>query len=335
MTSPAEIYDALLAEVQTVLVGNEHVVEGITISMLTGGHVLLEGIPGVGKTTIATLFARATGLESNRIQMTPDTLPADITGTQIYVEDTGEFNLKRGPIFTNVAVIDEINRATPKTQSALLESMQERAVTIDGETFPLPDSFIVIATQNPVEMEGVYELPQAQRDRFQFKLVVETPTEEQELAIIDRFDENPDLGQAQISQVVSSEDLFRARQVVKDVHVDRRVKRYIRDIVAGTRAGSDLKYGASPRAALSLLHASKAHAAIHGREYVIYDDIKALSRPILNHRVVLSAEAELNDRDPSDVVSEVVNNVELPEADPPTDTDKPLVSDGEGDINQD
>ncbi|WP_128478744.1 AAA family ATPase [Halorussus pelagicus] len=312
MTEPAAIYEDLRDRTGTVLVGNETVVEGLTISLLTRGHVLLEGVPGVAKTTIALLFAEATGMDANRIQMTPDILPADITGTNVYREATGEFDLQRGPVFANLVVADEINRATPKTQSALLEAMQEGAVTIEGETLSLPEPFFVVATQNPIEMEGTYELPIAQRDRFQFKFTVGMPDAEEEMALLDRFDESPDLGPDDVSPVVSTAEILDARETVADVHVERAVKEYLLDLIGATRESPDLEYGASPRTALSFLHATKARAAIRGRDYVIPDDAKALADPVLAHRLTLSAEAELSDVSVADVVADVVAAVEPP-----------------------
>ncbi|WP_135854097.1 AAA family ATPase [Halorussus salinus] len=312
MTEPAAIYEDLRDRVGTVLVGNEEIVEGLTISLLTRGHVLLEGVPGVAKTTIALLFAEATGMDSNRIQMTPDILPADITGTNVYREATGEFDLQRGPVFTNLVVADEINRATPKTQSALLEAMQESAVTIEGETLSLPEPFLVVATQNPVEMEGTYELPIAQRDRFQFKFTVGMPDADDEMALLDRFDQSPDLGPGDVSPVVSTADILDARETVEEVHVERAVKEYLLGLVGATRESPDLEYGASPRTALSFLHATKARAAIRGRDYVIPDDAKALAEPLLAHRLTLSAEAELGDVTVEDVVADVLASVEPP-----------------------
>ncbi|MFC6799252.1 MoxR family ATPase [Haladaptatus sp. DYSN1] len=312
MTEPAEIFDALREEVGTVLIGNEEVVEALTISLLTGGHVLLEGVPGVAKTTIAKLFAGALGLDVTRIQMTPDLLPADITGTQIYRESIEDFELKYGPIFANVVLADEINRAPPKTQSALLEAMEEETVTIGGETCPLPDPFMVIATQNPIEVAGTYRLPEAQRDRFQFKLTVELPAEQAELELLDRFDVAPDLGPARVTPVVSLNDLLTARQAVVDVYVDESVKRYIRNVVAGTRTDPNVEYGGSPRATLAFLNTSKARATLHGRDYVIPDDVKALARPILAHRLVLNTDAELNDVSAEMVVETVLDTITPP-----------------------
>ncbi|WP_458210526.1 AAA family ATPase [Haladaptatus sp. NG-SE-30] len=309
---PADLYADLLTEVDKILIGNDTIIEGITISLLTRGHVLLEGVPGVAKTTIANAFARATGLDSTRIQMTPDLLPADITGTHVYREPVGEFELQRGPIFTHLVVADEINRATPKTQSALLEAMQEGTVTIEGETLPLPTPFIVIATQNPIEMEGTYELPEAQRDRFQAKLSVDLPTKDDELEIIDRFNTDPELGPDDISQVVSIDAILAAREQVTTVHVADSVRKYIQSIVEATRTNTDLAHGGSPRATLALLHTSKARAAIHGRDYVIPDDVKALAVPVMRHRLVLSTDAELSDRSTVDIIDEILDSVTPP-----------------------
>ena len=312
MTDPSELYLAIEEEMQRVLVGNREVVERLTISALTGGHVLLEGVPGVAKTTMANLFAQVIGLEYSRIQMTPDLLPADITGTQIYREGTGEFELQRGPVFANLVAADEINRATPKTQSALLEAMEERQATIEGRTLSLPRPFMVVATQNPIEMEGVFELPEAQRDRFQFKLTVELPDRENEAELLSRFDRDPALDATELSRVASIDELLSAREVVEDVYVDERVKEYVLDVVEGTRENDDVEYGASPRATLAFLNAGKARAAIRGREYVIPDDVKALAKPILVHRLVLNTDAELSDVRHEDVVEDILGGIEPP-----------------------
>jgi MoxR-like ATPase len=315
MTAPDEIYAALDAEIGSVLIGKEALVEGLTVSLLTRGHVLLEGVPGVAKTTLARLFARASGLEHTRVQMTPDVLPADVTGTHVYREPTGEFELQRGPVFANVVIADEINRATPKTQSALLEAMQERRVTIGGETLSLPEPFMLIATQNPIEMEGTFELPEAQRDRFQLKLTAALPDREEGRELLDRFDDDPDLGPEAIDRVVTAEEVLAARETVADVYVDDAVKEYVLDLVAATRDDPNVEHGASPRAALAFLDAAKARAAIEGREYVIPDDVKALAEPILVHRLVLSADASLSDVSADEVVAEIEDAVEPPGSD--------------------
>jgi MoxR-like ATPase len=321
MTDPAGLYDDIAAEIGTVLIGKTEIVERLTIAFLTRGHVLLEGVPGVAKTTGANLFARASGLEYNRIQMTPDTLPADITGTHVYQEHTGEFALRKGPVFANVVVADEINRATPKTQSALLEAMQERTVTIDGDTQALPTPFMVIATQNPIEMEGTFALPEAQRDRFQFKLLAGLPTRGEERELLDRFDENPGLGPGDVTEITTPEDLLEARETVEEVYVDPKIKEYALDLVGATREHADIEHGGSPRASLAFLNAGKARAAIKGREYVIPDDVKSLAAPILVHRLVLSTDAELSDVSTEDVVADITESVE-----PPTGIDPSTVA---------
>ena len=312
MTDPSALYEDVRSEMSRVLVGHEDIIESITIALLTRGHVLLEGVPGTAKTTMANLFADVSGLEYSRIQMTPDILPADITGTQVYRENTGEFDLQRGPVFANVVVADEINRATPKTQSALLEAMQEDTVTIEGATLDLPTPFLVIATQNPIEMEGTFELPEAQRDRFQFKLTVGLPDRDEESELLERFDREPTLDASDVEQVVSVENVLAARKAVQDVYVDERVREYVIDLVGESRTHPDVEHGGSPRASLAFLDATKARAAIRGREYVIPDDVKALAEPVLSHRLVLNADAELGDVSPEEVVEEVLLAVDPP-----------------------
>lgn len=313
--TPADVYDTLTAEVGRVLIGNDGVVGSLLLALLTGGHVLLEGVPGIAKTLTAESFARASGLSFNRIQMTPDVLPADITGTTIYRDETGEFETQRGPIFANIVVADEINRATPKTQSALLEAMQEGQVTIENETLALPEPFLIIATQNPLEMEGVYELPEAQRDRFQIKLRLEYPTTDDELAILDRFDDAPQLGPSDIETVVDPTTLEAAQTAVGDVFVARPVKEYILRLITATRDHAQTEIGASPRAALDLLNAAKARAALSGREYVIPDDIKHMGVDVLAHRIVLSTDAELSNTTGVDTIQAVLETVETPSGD--------------------
>jgi len=313
MSDPNAVYEALQEEIQRVLIGKTDLVENLTISLLTGGHVLLEGVPGVAKTTAARLFARASGLSESRVQMTPDLLPADITGTHVYRQTSGEFVLQRGPIFTNLMLADEINRATPKTQSALLEAMAERQVTIEGETLSLPSPFMVVATQNPIEMEGTFELPEAQRDRFQLKLTVDLPNRADERALLDRFGPEPDLGSGNVEQVVSPSSLLEAKEAVIDVHVEPDIREYILRLVETSRSHPDVEYGGSPRATLAFLYTSKARAAIHGRDYVIPDDVKAMAHPVLTHRLLLSAEAELSDVKSDDVIEDLLSSVEVAE----------------------
>ncbi|ELZ77954.1 methanol dehydrogenase regulatory protein [Haloferax larsenii JCM 13917] len=320
MAAPQELYAAIRDEASSVLIGNEDIVERLTISLLTDGHVLLEGIPGVAKTTIANLFARALGLDFQRIQMTPDLLPADVTGTNVYRENIGEFQLQRGPIFGNVIVADEINRATPKTQSALLEAMQERQVTIEGKTLSLPEPFLVIATQNPIEMDGTFGLPEAQRDRFQFKLTVDLPNRDEEAAILDRFTNDPSLTSASIDSVVESGDVEEAKATVTEVHIAQPVRSYLLDIIEATRENEYVEHGASPRAGIATLRAAQAYASIDGREYVVPDDIKQLAADALSHRLVLSTNAELSNVTPREVIEEVLDSVAAPDADDVLDT---------------
>ncbi|SEP21034.1 MoxR-like ATPase [Halorientalis persicus] len=313
MTDPETVFESICEETSQVLVGNNDILEGLTISLFTEGHVLLEGVPGVAKTTIANLFAQTLGLEYRRVQMTPDLLPADITGSRIYRAQSGNFDLQRGPVFSNVVVADEINRATPKTQSALLEAMEERQVTIEGETQELPSPFIVIATQNPIEMEGTFGLPEAQRDRFLLKLRVDIPDRDLEAQLLDEFHANPDIGASEIETVVAPSDITTARETVQATHLTDPIRDYILDIVEGTRESSKVAYGASPRAAISLLRASKARAAIRGREYVIPDDPKRLAERVLAHRLVLSTDAEMSGIAPETVVRNVLETVAAPE----------------------
>ena len=328
-SDPEAIYDLLRGEIDRVLIGNDEAVEYLTVALLTRGHLLLEGVSGIAKTMLANLFARTTGLEYNRIQMTPDILPADITGTHIYRQGTGTFELQRGPVFANLVVADEINRATPKTQSALLEAMEERHVTIEGETLSLPDPFMIVATQNPIESEGVFPLPEAQRDRFQFKLTLELPDRADERELLDRFDDDPGLGPDDVEQVIEPQMLADARQTVQAVHVAPAVKEYVLDLVAATRSHADVEHGASPRATLAFLNGAKARAAIRDREYVIPDDVKTMAEPVLHHRLVLSTSADLSDVDPEAIVAEIVDTVEPPGADTKQAFESATASDGD------
>lgn len=305
MTDAEALYESIRTEIARVLIGKETLVEHLTISLLTDGHVLLEGVPGIAKTTVANLFAGATGLSHNRIQMTPDLLPADITGTHVYRENTGEFTLQEGSIFANLVVADEINRATPKTQSAFLEAMEEDNVSINGETLSLPDPFMVIATQNPIDMEGTYQLPEAQRDRFQQKIVVELPSGAEERELLDRIDVNPNLGPDDVEKVVTTDAIAEARQQVTTVHVAPEIKEYIQRLVEAVRAHDAVEYGGSPRASIAFLQTAKARAAIHGRSYVVPDDVKFHLRPVLVHRLVLDADAALSDTTVEDVLAAI------------------------------
>jgi len=312
MVDPATAYTELRDEVSTVLVGNETVIEQLTISLFTGGHVLVEGAPGVAKTTAAKLFARVLGLDYRRIQMTPDMLPADITGTHVYRHSTERSELVRGPIFSNVVLADEINRGTPKTQSALLEAMEEGHVTIEGETLSLPDPFVVVATQNSIEMDGTFDLPKAQLDRFQLKITMGPPGRDAEREILDRSSTRGSLSPETVTPVLDSEEIVDLREQVRNVHVAEPIKESILDIVTAVREDEHVATGASPRASIAFLRAGQARAAIHGRDYVIPDDIKELLDPVLAHRVELTPEAHVSDRTAADVLWDVLRDVRTP-----------------------
>jgi MoxR-like ATPase len=285
----AERAARVIEQVRRVYVGDAWVPEMLVVALLARGHVLLEGVPGVAKTTLAHTFARTLGCEFRRVQFTPDLLPADITGTYVLSPRDGTFQLRKGPIFANVVLGDEINRAPAKTQSALLEAMQERQVTIEGDTFPLPDPFVVLATQNPVEQAGTYALPEAQIDRFLLRLVIGYPEERDERTILRRF-----LGAMPEPEVVLDAAAIRAmREAVLGVHVDEELLGYVVRLAGHTRRHGRVFLGASPRAALALLQAARARAIMDGRAYVIPDDVKALAVAVLAHRIVLTPEAEM------------------------------------------
>ncbi|AWB28557.1 AAA family ATPase [Halococcoides cellulosivorans] len=301
-------------EIERVIVGQSEAVELLTVALLARGHVLLEGIPGVAKTTLAESFASASGLDRSRIQLTPDLIPADITGTTVFREDSRTFEFQQGPVFANLVIADEINRATPNAQSALLEAMQERSVTVDGTAHDLPRPFMVVATQNPVEMEGTYELPRAQRDRFLFEVSLGPPTADEERAMLDRFDDRPELGPSAVETVVSADEIDDLRAAVDAVTVAPAIREYIVDLAVATRESPDLSIGLSPRAALQWQWATKARAAVHDREYVLPDDVKALAVPIARHRIHLDRDAALADRSIDDVLDEMLDSVPTPDA---------------------
>jgi len=316
--SRAAFVEALLAETGKVVVGQRYLVERVVIGLLTGGHVLLEGVPGLAKTLAVKTIADAVDCAFGRIQFTPDLLPADVVGTQVYDPRTQTFSARKGPVFANVVLADEVNRAPAKVQSALLEAMQERQVTLGDETFPLPDPFIVLATQNPIEQEGTYPLPEAQVDRFMLKVKVGYPTREEERLIMDRM-AVPVPPRA--SRVVGREDLAAARATVHRIHVDERVKDYVVNLVFATRdpRGHGLpelaglvEWGASPRATLFLLLAAKAHAFLRRRAFATPEDVKAVAYDVLRHRITLTYEAEAEEVTPEKVVSKVLDRIEVP-----------------------
>ncbi len=308
----------LFNEIERVIVGQKTMIERLLISLLTGGHVLLEGVPGLAKTLAVRTLAATLRVTFSRIQFTPDLLPADVVGTQIYNPRTGEFTVKRGPIFANLVLADEINRAPAKVQSALLEAMQEKQVTLGDQTFSLPEPFMVLATQNPIEQEGTYPLPEAQVDRFMLKLKIGYPSKEDELLILNRMAtvEGPPLAQP----VLGPDDIFAFRKVVDQIYMDDKIKRYIVDIVHATRRPEEfglplsqyIQYGASPRATINLALASKAHAFLEGRGYVTPQDVKSVGYDVLRHRIIISYEAEAEDVTPEKVVKEILDHLKVP-----------------------
>jgi MoxR-like ATPase len=304
-----ELAQNVLSEVSSVIVGYGDILQNLFIALLTNGHVLLEGVPGLGKTVMAKTFANTLGISFNRVQFTPDLLPADITGTKIFDQSEGKFVLMPGPIFANIVLADEINRSAPKTQAALLESMAERQVTIENETRQLEKPFMVIATENPIEMEGTYPLPEAQVDRFLFKLWLDYPEEDDEVEIIRRQvkgDVSP------VECITNAEEIINIQQLVNLVYIDDRILKYIKDIIFKTRNHPQIALGAGPRASLTLMKCSKARAAILGRNYVTPDDVRALCIPVLNHRLLLKPEAELEGLDSNTVVKRILEEIPIP-----------------------
>ena len=297
--------------VESVIEGKSDAVRLALTVLLAEGHALIEDVPGVGKTMLAKALARSTDCTVRRIQFTPDLLPSDITGVSAYNQERREFEFKPGPVFANIVVGDEINRASPKTQSALLECMEERQVTVDGRTYPLTPPFMVIATQNPIEMEGTYPLPEAQRDRFTARIAMGYPNAESELAMLDAHGSSSPLDT--LEPVAQAEDLRELITAVRTVHVAEPLKQYVIRLVAATRASPELRLGASPRATLHLLRAGRARAALDGRDFVIPDDMQALALPVLAHRLLPSAEAVVTQQSPERVLAAIVERLPLPQ----------------------
>ena len=306
----AEVTSQVRASISTVLSGLDGAITAALAVVLAEGHLLMEDVPGVGKTTLARALAASIDCSVGRLQFTPDLLPSDVTGVSIYRADDHRFEFRPGPVFANVVIADEINRASPKTQAALLESMQERAVTVDGHTRQLPRPFLVVATQNPIEMEGTYPLPEAQRDRFMAQVSVGYPSPRDEMAMLDHHDGADPL--ALITPVASAETIARLITVAQRIYAAPAIKQYIVDIMSATRSESSLRLGASPRAALQLLAAVKARAAMSGRNHVLPDDVKALVVPVLAHRLITSTEARLAGRTATKVLGEILARTAVP-----------------------
>jgi len=310
LDSSRQVAEGILSNMEKVIVGKRQEMELALMSLLCQGHVLIEDIPGVGKTMLAKSLARSVGCTFKRIQFTPDILPSDVTGVSIYNQKSGDFEFRSGPIMAQVVLADEINRATPKTQSALLECMEERQVTVDGSTYPMPRPFIVLATQNPIEYEGTFPLPEAQLDRFLVRISLGYPSKGDEITIIDRQQQSHPVDN--LGQVATVDDVLRLQETVKSVYVDPMMKEYIVSIVDATRKHPQVYLGASPRGSLALYHASQALAFLRSRDYVIPDDVKALADATLAHRIILSPAASVKDVSGRTVVAEVMDAIPVP-----------------------
>jgi MoxR-like ATPase len=306
--------DRVRQEVHKVIIGQNDVVDQALIVILTGHHALIEGVPGIAKTLLARTLAAVLGCEFARIQFTPDLMPADITGTNVFNLQRNEFTLVKGPVFTSFLLADEINRAPAKTQSALLQAMQERLVSIDRETYPLPANFTVFATQNPIEYEGTYPLPEAQKDRFMFKIVMRSPERADELALAGRMlgTDSPEQTLASVQPCIQKEELAELKLSLNDVLIREELIAYLVDVVRKTRAHESVLVGAGPRATQALLLASRAHAAIQGRDFVTPDDIRAMASPVLEHRLIIRPEFEIEGLDEREVVNKILGEVAVP-----------------------
>jgi len=313
--SVSAVVEHLKNEVRKAIVGQDAVIEQVLVALLTEGHALIEGVPGTAKTLLVKVLARAIGAQFGRIQFTPDLMPADVTGTNIFNMATSTFTLRHGPLFTDLLLADEINRTPPKTQAALLEAMEERQVTIDGDTHKLSPMFTVLATQNPIEYEGTYPLPEAQLDRFLLKIMVDYPSAEEELRVVSNWNAGFNarrLDDLNIQPIGDLAAILNCRAQVRAVTVEEGVQRYIVSIIRATRGALNISWGASPRAAVALLLCSKALAAMRDRSFVTPDDVKEISKPVLRHRIVLRSEAEIEGATPDQVLDEVIASIEVP-----------------------
>jgi MoxR-like ATPase len=301
----------LTEEIGQVVVGKKTMIKYVILGILTDGHILFEDYPGLAKTLTAKTFAAAIGCKFSRVQFTPDLLPADITGTYVYSQKTGDFKLIKGPIFTNVLLADEINRAPPKTQAALLEAMQEHQTTLEGETYPLDKPFLVMATQNPIEYEGTYPLPEAQIDRFLMRLSVGYPNEAEEQEILKRM-EHGNLHEAKVNKVTNPVEILAMQAAIQKIYIDEDIQNYIVKLVQSTRAERRVEIGISPRGSIAVFKLAKAHAAYFGRDFVVPDDVKTVVLPALAHRLILKAEARVQGVKPESIIQELVNKIPVP-----------------------
>lgn len=308
-----EAIDDIKGEIQKVIIGQEKTVEMMMAALLTGGHVLLEGLPGIAKTLTAKLLAKTIEADFSRIQFTPDLMPTDVTGTSVFNMKESNFYFRKGPIFSNIILIDEVNRAPAKTQASLMEVMEEKQITYDGVTYPMTFPFFVIATQNPVEQEGTYALPEAQLDRFIFKLKLQFPTLEQELAILNKFHNDFDSkSSATVTGRIKPEQLQEFKSKIEQIYIRPELLRYIASVIDNTRNNPDLHLGASPRASLALVRTAKAIAAMRGRDFVTPDDIRVVSVPVLNHRLILSHEREMEGVTVDEIITGIIEAIEIP-----------------------
>ncbi|MYA60861.1 MAG: MoxR family ATPase [Chloroflexi bacterium] len=306
------VANRIIDNVATVIVGKRDAIELVVVALLSDGHILIEDVPGVGKTTLAKAISRSVGLSFKRVQFTPDLLPSDVTGVTIFNQKTSEFEFREGPVMAQIVLADEVNRATPKTQSALLEAMEERQITVDGATYVLPEPFLVLATQNPIEYEGTFPLPEAQLDRFLMRVNLGYPERQDELQVLATRQREQPIDD--IQQVVTLEEVFAAQEAVKDVYVDPLVSNYIVDISRATREHNDVYLGASPRGSLGLFRAGQAMAAVAGRDYVVPDDVKRLAESVLSHRVIVSPAARIRSVDTRAIVAGILDFVPVPGA---------------------
>ncbi|MCB0216179.1 MAG: MoxR family ATPase [Chloroflexi bacterium] len=306
----AQIAQRLTQNVERVIVGKHREVQRLLVALLCRGHVLIEDVPGVGKTVLAKATARSLGCDFRRVQCTPDMLPSDITGVSIFNQKTSEFEFRPGPIVAQVVLADEVNRATPKTQAALLEAMEERQITVDGRTLQLPRPFLVLATQNPIEYEGTFPLPEAQLDRFIVRMRLGYPSPEDEMRILDGQRAGHPLDA--IEQVASAEDILAAQRAVQEVYIDDLIKRYIVDIVGATRHQADVYLGASPRGSLGLYRTSQAMAAVKGRDYVLPDDVKEMASDVLSHRIIVNPSARIRGVEAASIIEDILGSLPVP-----------------------
>jgi MoxR-like ATPase len=305
-----EIAERVKNNIKRVIVGKDEIIDLVMVALLSDGHILIEDVPGIGKTMLAKSIARSIGCEFRRIQFTPDVMPSDITGINFYNQKKGEFEFRPGPIIANIVLADEINRATPRTQSALLEAMEEHQITVEGVTQALPRPFLVLATQNPIELEGTFPLPEAQLDRFFMRIALGYPSEEEEDAILTRFEESSPLDE--LEAVVTAAELTSLAALVPQIHVEPSVRRYVVQLVQATRKHHSFELGASPRGSLGLYRGSRALAAMRGRDYVLPDDVKFLAPYVLTHRAILSSQSRLRGGDAASVLREVIDSVAVP-----------------------